>query len=231
MILSYTRVSTAEQAADGTTSLGEQERKNRAIATLRGAAAFDFANFVDADVSGSVPLDERPAGSEMLATAKRGDVIVACKMDRLFRSATDALMTAKLLAARGIDLVLIDMGSEPVTQNGVSKLFFGMLALVAEFERERIAERMSDGRAAKKRNGGHIGGDPPYGFRKTGKGKEARLEPHAEEHDVLTLARGAYAKLKKPYRVKKLLDEMGVRDRKGGKWHIMKVKSMLERAA
>ena len=51
---------------------------------------------------------------------------------------------------RGIDLIVADMGTEPVTQNGVSRMFFGMLALVAEFERERIKEQSAEGCAAKR---------------------------------------------------------------------------------
>lgn len=71
------------------------------------------------------------------------------KLDRAFRNAADALATAEQLNAQKIDLIVADMGSEPVIQNGVSRMFFGMLALVAEFERERIRERLADGRGAK----------------------------------------------------------------------------------
>ncbi len=231
MILSYCRVSTAEQAADGTTSLKEQERKNRAIATLRQAARFDFCNYEDAGVSGSIPLNERPAGKEMLAAAKKGDCIVANKMDRLFRSATDALQTADQLRKSGIDLILIDMGTDPVTGNGVSKMFFGMLALVAEFERERIAERMSDGREAKREQGGHIGGAAPYGYDIVGEGKEARLVPNREEQDVIALAKDIRSMhgMRKPYRVTRALNEMGVTTRTGKPFHRVQVMRFLER--
>jgi DNA invertase Pin-like site-specific DNA recombinase len=99
------------------------------------------------------------------------------KLDRAFRNAADALATAEQLKAEKIDLVVADMGSEPVTQNGVSRMFFGMLALVAEFERERIRERLADGRGAKRAAGGHIGGQTPCGFSKVGVGRAARLEP------------------------------------------------------
>jgi DNA invertase Pin-like site-specific DNA recombinase len=102
-------------------------------------------------------------------------VLIAAKLDRLFRSAEDALVSARLLQERGVSLILVDMGSDPVTGNGVSKLFFTMLAAIAEFERARIAERMNDGRKGKKGNGGHIGGDAPYGFRVEGSGRDARL--------------------------------------------------------
>ena len=67
-----------------------------------------------------------------------------------------------------------------------------MLALVAEFERDRIKERSAEGRMAKRRDGGHIGGSAPFGFRKIGAGRAARLEPDPTEQaalaDMRTLA-------------------------------------------
>ena len=229
MILSYVRVSTIEQAADGTTSLCEQERKNKAIADLRGAAKFDFLNFVDAGVSGTIPLSERPAGKDMLAQAAKGDVIVANKLDRLFRSATDALTTAQVLREKGIDLILIDMGVEPVTGNGVAKLFFGMLALVAEFERERIAERMEDGRKGKRARNGHVGGSAPYGFKVVGQGREASLEPDEEERDVLRHVK--WLKQNRKYQdVTRVLNALGVRSRAGTELQIVQVQRMCKQA-
>ena len=111
------------------------------------------------------------------------------KLDRAFRNAADALAVADQWKRQGVDLIVADMGTEPVTHNGVSRMFFGMLALVAEFERERIKERIADGRKAKRATGGHIGGYAPFGFRKVGEGKAARLEPHPEQQEALATIR------------------------------------------
>src|SRR3954454_4291154 len=98
--------------------------------------------------------------------------------------------TAEQLKARKVDLIVADMGSEPVTQNGVSRMFFGMLALVAEFERERTRERLAEGRGAKRAAGGHIGGSAPFGYHKVGAGRSARLQPVPEQQDaILTMRR------------------------------------------
>lgn len=228
MILGYARVSTAEQAADGTTSIAQQKRKNKAIASLRGAATFDYCDYVDAGISGTIPLDERPAGHEMLKAAQKGDVVVANKLDRLFRSASDALVTAEVLKKRGIDLILIDMGVEPVTGNGVSKMFFGMLALVAEFERERIADRMHEGRRGKLARNGHIGGSAPYGYRVIGKGREARVEPNQEELDVAKLIVNMVKK--RPMReVLHEIADMGIRSRTGKPFQFVQVRRIVQR--
>src|SRR3954469_18636724 len=168
----YTRVSTAEQAADDRTSLETQRRKIGAAAELAGLPVDEIIE--EAAASGSRPLAERPAGGPLLTRLRKGDTLIVAKLDRAFRNAADALATAEQLKAQKIDLIIADMGSEPVTQNGVSRMFFGMLALVAEFERERLRERLTDGRSAKKATDGHIGGQTPFGFRKVGVGRAAK---------------------------------------------------------
>lgn len=230
MIHLYSRVSTTEQAADGTTSIEEQIRKGRAIAQLRSAGPYDTATYEDRGVSGSIPLAQRPAGKDLITTVQKGDVVVAAKLDRLFRSATDALSTADDLKSRGVDLILIDMGSEPVTQNGTAKLFFGMLSLVAEFERDRINERTNDGRRAKRQNGGHVGGSAPYGFSVEGKGKTARLV--SNEAEQKTIARVVELSQKwSPAMVVRQLKQEGYETRDGWPFEFIQIRRIVERHA
>jgi DNA invertase Pin-like site-specific DNA recombinase len=125
----------------------------------------------------------------MLAALKPGDTVIVAKLDRAFRNAADALATSEAWKKRGIDLIVADMGNEPVMQNGVSRMFFGMLALVAEFERERLKERTAEGRAAKREGGGHIGGSAPFGYRKIGAGRAARLEPDPAQQEAIATIR------------------------------------------
>lgn len=186
-VYGYTRVSTAEQGADDRSSL-EAQRQRINQATAAGGLTVD-AFVEEVGVSGNKPLAERPVGGPLLAKLAKGDTLVVAKLDRGFRNAADALATAEALKARKVDLVVADMGSEPVTQNGVSRMFFGMLALVAEFERDRLRERLADGRTAKRGGGGHIGGSAPFGFRKEGVGRTARLEPDPEQQAALASIR------------------------------------------
>src|SRR5579864_3222537 len=134
MLLAYCRVSTTEQAADGTTSLEEQERKARAVALARGVDRFDVVIYSDPGVSGSIPLAARPEGARLLSDARPGDIIVAAKLDRLFRSASDALATVRALQDRKVDVILVDLGTDPVGASSTARLFFGMLSVFAEFE-------------------------------------------------------------------------------------------------
>lgn len=183
-IFGYARVSSVDQASPEKTSLQEQERKIRGYAAMRMDDP-EVRIFSDPGVSGSIPLDERPDGIKMLAALKEGDCICASKLDRLFRSATDALQSVEDLHKRGIEVVLLDVSAEPIASSGVGKLFFSILASVAEFERWRIAERMADGRHGKKTKGGFIGGHAPYGKKIIGKGAHAVLVENEREQKVI----------------------------------------------
>lgn len=160
----YARVSTASQANDGE-SLDVQDRMLRGWCLMQGVEM--GAMFVDPGVSGSTPLAEREQGAEMLRTLKRGDVVVASKLDRMFRSALDALQVVETLRRRGVDLVLLDLGGA-VTGNGLSKLFLTVAAAFAEAERDRIRERVSQAKADQRARGRYLGGRVPLGYRRDG---------------------------------------------------------------
>lgn len=180
-VYGYVRVSSVDQVAG--TSLEEQKRRIEGVALMLGEPLRRL--FVDGGVSGGVPLEQRPQGGLLAAILLPGDTLIVAKLDRLFRNATDALVKTQEWAAQGVRLIVVDMGTEPVTENGLSKLMFTVLAAMAEWERERIAERTSEGRRAKRAKGGHIGGLPPFGYRKEGEGREARLVPDPAQQAAL----------------------------------------------
>src|SRR4051812_4264613 len=91
MILGYCRVSTAEQAQDDRTSLPEQENVIYGYAMTQGVDRFGVQIYRDEGVSARIHLEDRPKGGKLLKDAVAGDIIVASKMDRIFRSARDAL--------------------------------------------------------------------------------------------------------------------------------------------
>ena len=156
MLLLYQRVSTTEQAGEGRTSLADQERIGRGFAMAKGFAQFDVACYCDAGVSASIPLRERPAGKELLETAKAADTIFASKLDRMFRSAQDALNMSEIFLEKKINLVLFDLGSDPINASGISQFFLTVISAVAQLERTMIRERLTNGKKAKKRTNWHL---------------------------------------------------------------------------
>jgi DNA invertase Pin-like site-specific DNA recombinase len=180
MILGYVRVSSADQAKDDRSSLQVQTDVIEGFARIRGADKFGVQIFTDAGVSGAVKLAARPAGAELLAAMAPGDTVIASKLDRMFRSASDALNMLELFKEKGVHLVLFDMGADPVTGDGTARMLFIILAAVADMERTRIKERTAEGRKAKKAKGGPIG-KVPFGFKKVGEGRAAVLQADEQE--------------------------------------------------
>jgi putative DNA-invertase from lambdoid prophage Rac len=226
MIMIYCRVSTIEQAADGNASIPEQIRKCKALAQMRGVPSADCITFTDKGVSGSTPLAYRPAGAEMLAVAQKGDCIVAAKMDRLFRSAIDALQTADELKRSGIDLVLLDIGSDPVNGNGVGRMFFGILSCIAEFERDRIRERTEEGRRGKRARRGFMGGGVPIGFKVQGKGRDAQLEEDERGQAIITAIKKLAKDKYPPGRISRYLS-LHFPKQSGKPWQVIQVQRVM----
>ncbi len=135
-------------------------------------------------MSGSVPLAERPQGQRLLATLKRGDVVITAKLDRAFRSAADALGTLEQMKEDGVGLHMIDLGGD-VCGNGISKLVFTILSAVSENERDRIRERVREAKAHRAAQQLYNGGRRPFGFDVVGEGKERSLVPNELEQEAL----------------------------------------------
>src|SRR3982075_2502191 len=160
-VYGYTRVSTDRQADEGE-SLGTQERVIEGYAMMLGVKVDKM--FVERGVSGAKPIGQRPEGARLLAILKQGDVLITPKLDRMFRSALDALDVLGQIQKRGVSLHMIDLGGD-VTGNGISKLVFTILSAVAEAERDRIRERIRDVKADQRRRQRYLGGKVPFGWR------------------------------------------------------------------
>ena len=229
MLLGYARVSTSEQASDDRSSLESQEKIIRGYAMAKGFNQFDTSVYTDPGVSASIPLRKRPAGSRLLEDAKAGDTIIASKLDRMFRSASDALNMVDIFKEKKINLVLFDLGSEPINSSGLAQFFFTIIAAVAQLERTMIRERMSGGKKAKKEKGGHIGGLVPYGFQKVGVGRAASLVPVAEEQEVIAKIRDLRSRSSMSIAdTTRLLTEEGARARNGKPFYPMQVLRIIE---
>ena len=174
----YVRVSTERQATEGE-SLDVQRRQIEGWCIMHGEDLAQ-APFQDEGVSGSIPVADRPAGREMLAALQPGDVIVAAKLDRLFRSALDALQTIERLKARNIKVWLIDLGE--VTGNGMAKAFLTMASAFAELERDMIRERVTLTKSDQRKRGRYLGGYHPFGFVKDERGA---LRPDPAEQSLI----------------------------------------------
>jgi putative DNA-invertase from lambdoid prophage Rac len=148
-VYGYCRVSTVRQANEGE-SLDVQRRQIEGYAMMHGLTLDGV--MVEEGVSGSIPVEQRPVGGELFAKLEHGDIVIAAKLDRLFRSALDALNVVESLKGRGVKLHLLDLGGD-IAGNGLSKLFLTIAAAFAEAARDRIRERISQVKADQKARG------------------------------------------------------------------------------
>jgi DNA invertase Pin-like site-specific DNA recombinase len=102
-------------------------------------------------------LARRPQLDQALDYLREGDELVITRLDRLGRSVKNLCELAEVLRDRKIDLRVIEQGIDTSTSGG--RLFFHILAGIAEFERELLSERTLDGLEAARARG-RKGGRP-----------------------------------------------------------------------
>lgn len=173
----YCRVSTDDQA--GSKTIENQVDFARRYCDLNGLEIYDI--YSDDGVSGAVPLENRPAGSRMMADALGGrfGAVYVYRLDRLARTALDILRTHQRLSDANVALRSMTENFDTSTPSG--KFFMTTLGGIAEIERETIAERMRLGKDRALREGRWPGGQPPYGYSLAGR----RLAVNEEEAGVV----------------------------------------------
>jgi DNA invertase Pin-like site-specific DNA recombinase len=142
----YARVSTTDQTCDN------QRHELRRYAEARGWTATEY---VDTGVSGA--KDRRPALDRLMTDAakRRIDVVVVWRLDRFERNLRHLVTSIEELAAAGVSFV--SMGESIDTASPTGRLMLGVLGSFAEFERERIRERIHAGLARARRQGQKLG--------------------------------------------------------------------------
>lgn len=132
--IGYVRVSTQDQNPDSQTD------------ALEGVGCDKI--FID---HASGKLAKRPALSDALGYLRDGDTLIVTKLDRLGRSVRNLKEIADQLEQQGIALKALSQGIDTTTPGG--RLFFHMLAAIAEFEHDLIVERTQEGLSAARARG------------------------------------------------------------------------------
>jgi DNA invertase Pin-like site-specific DNA recombinase len=98
---------------------------------------------------------ERPALDRLIAQLGKDDSLVVWKIDRLGRDMIALATLARDMDSRGVRLVILTLGLDTATPSG--RMVLGIMATLAQFEREQMIERTRAGIAAAKRRGVHMG--------------------------------------------------------------------------
>ena len=188
-VYGYTRVSTEDQVEN--TSLDDQARQIRGIAITHNLELDHI--YEEKGVSGAVPLLRRDEGCK-LAFLRQGDTVIVSKLDRMFRDARDALNVIGDWEEAGINLIINGYCNVMDKGNPNGRFMLEIMAVFSGEERRRIRERVLAGRKAKKEAGGHVGGNPPFGYEKVGSGRNARLRENPDEQDAIVTMKAARLK-------------------------------------
>ena len=100
-------------------------------------------------------MKSRPLFMEILNRLRAGDALVVWKVDRFNRTTVEVLRTGEEAEFRGIALVVTTLGIDTRTPAG--KLVFGIMAQLAQFEREQLIERTNAGLEAARARGVKLG--------------------------------------------------------------------------
>ena len=142
MIYGYKRVSTVGQAKDGN-SLESQEQQ------LRENGAVEI--YCDAFTGTKT---DRPELNKLIAKVQNGDTIIVTKIDRLGRSLSQTSELITMLLDKGVTINILNLGI--LSNSSVNTLLRNVLLSFAQFERDMIIERTSEGKAIKRAT------DPSY---------------------------------------------------------------------
>lgn len=142
----YIRVSTRGQASEGNSLEAQRE-------ALQEAGVEKFFE----DVMTGKAMD-RPAFDEMLEMVQCGDEIIVTKLDRFARSVGQASELITKLIDDGIIVNVLNIGKLDNSSTGT--LMRNMLLSFAQFERDLIVERTSEGKAIARQKPGYREGRP-----------------------------------------------------------------------
>jgi site-specific DNA recombinase len=157
----YTRKSTTNGLEQEFNSLDAQREACEAYAKSQGWTLVD-QRYDDGGFTGA--NFERPAFQRLLADveAKRVDVVIVYKVDRLSRSLLDFAKVMDRFNQAGVAFVSVTQNFS--TADAMGRLTLNIVMSFAEFEREMIAERTRDKIHAARRKGKWTGGPIPYGY-------------------------------------------------------------------
>ena len=158
------------------------ETQREGITSYCNAHGLDLVEtYTDEGVSGS-STEKRPEFKRMLQDAKekKFGYLVVRSLSRFGRNTIDTLNNYDLLENQGVKLVFLKENIDTSTPTG--RMFRNIMAVLAEWERDTIKERMLGGRKAKWKKFETFPAKTPYGYKWNQKKK--KLEIVREEADI-----------------------------------------------
>lgn len=216
--IGYCRVSTESQVEKGV-SLGAQKARIESWATAHDFQLIQILE--DAGISGKATDNRKGLLEAVELACQEKAALVVYSLSRLSRSTKDTISLAEKLGKSGADLVSLSEDINTTTATG--KMIFRLLAVLNEFERDQISERIRMALAHKKKRG-LVCGQIPFGMHRNGD----RLVPNREEQKVLRILKRWREKDWSLRKISEELNKRGIPAKKGGKWYPSGVASVLK---
>ena len=207
----YTRKSTEEGLEQDYNSLHAQRDACAAYVMSQAGEGWVLLPEVYDDGGFSGGNLERPALRSLMTEieAKRVDVVVVYKVDRLTRSLSDFSRIVDVLDCAGASFVSITQAFNTTTSMG--RLTLNVLLSFAQFEREVTGERIRDKIAASKKKGLWMGGRPVLGYDPDGR----TLKINEAEAEIVRWMFQRYLEIRS---VNKVIDELAARGVTSKRW-------------
>jgi site-specific DNA recombinase len=213
----YTRVSTDRQADEGV-SLDVQLELARKRCEERGWVLGEIYTDVMSGRSDRRPQFRR---LEQDAKARRFDVVIVYKVDRLARSTATFYRIAQVL--KDHDVSLVSLTEDLDLESASGKAMVGMLAIFAEMFSGQLSERVKAAMRANAAHGKHNGGVSPFGYRKV----DGKLEIVPEEADGVREAFATFLRTRSIRGTVVHLNDLGIKTKRGGLWYFGGLKVIL----